>query len=409
MFDLLGSPLALEGYRVLELAGDTGHYAGKLLADLGADVIKIEPSGGDPSRRTPPLLHDRTDPDSSLSFLYHNLNKRGVTLNLDHPDGRRVFMRLASTADALIETFPPGHLDALELGYERLQDRNPGLTLASITPYGQTGPRRDLPGTDLTATAMGGLMSVTGEPGRPPLRVVGDQAYHLAGCYAAYGIVLALFERLATGTGQHVDISLQEAVAAVIPESGVSGYLFRGTRVERSGGSRRTIFPYGIFRSRDGYVSIAGITMPFWDNIAAWIAEESGDSTITDAAFRVPSSQRAEFADLLTALIEQVTTRYTMEELYQEGQRRRFPIAPVNTPGSLAADRQLRERGFFVEVDHPAAGTLTYPGAPYAFSESPWRIRRPAPRLGEHNTEIYEGELGLSRAELATLTASGAI
>jgi crotonobetainyl-CoA:carnitine CoA-transferase CaiB-like acyl-CoA transferase len=257
--------------------------------------------------------------------------------------------------------------------------------------------------------AMGGLMAVTGEPGRPPLRVAGDQAYHLAGCYAAYGIVLALFQRLATGSGRQVDISLQEAVAAVIPESGISGYLFRGTRVERAGPSRQSIFPYGIFRASDGYVSIAGITMPFWDNIAAWVAEETGDPTITDEAFRVPSSQRAEFADLLTALIEQVTTRYTMEELYQEGQRRRFPIAPVNTPGTLIDDLQLRQRGFFVEVEHPAAGALTYPGEPYAFGESPWRIRRPAPRLGEHNGEIYEGELGLSRAELSALMASGAI
>ena len=213
--------MALSGRRVLELADEKGVYCGKLLADMGADVIKVEPPGGDATRNLPPFWEDRPDPDGSLFFLYMNTSKRGVTLDITRPEGQDLFKQLARTADLIVETFPPGHLDALGLGYDTLKEDNPRLVFTSITGFGQTGPYREFASADIVASALGGAMYVTGEADDPPVTLAGSQAHVMASTYAAVSSMIALHHATRSGEGQHVDISVEETTASVTHICGV--------------------------------------------------------------------------------------------------------------------------------------------------------------------------------------------
>ena len=391
---------ALAGRRVLELADESGVYCGKLLADMGADVIKIERPGGDATRKIPPFLGDRPGEDGSLFFLYMNTSKRGVTLDVAKPEGRDLFRRLAATADLVVETFPPGHLDDLGLGYGALAEANPGFVLTSITGFGQTGPYKDFESSDLVASALGGAMYVTGEEEDPPVTLAGSQAHVMASTCAAASSLFALHRSRVSGEGQHVDISALETMAAVTHICGVGKWLDDGIIPRRNGTSLFASVPSGAYPCSDGLVYLTVNRPLHWKALAQWVHETTGNEEILDPMFEGPSSNRLPYRELLDIYVSDMTSRFAVDEVYREGQRRHIAFTPINSAAAVAGDAHLAERGYFAPIEHPVAGPLRIPGAPYRHAATPWRIARPAPRVGEHNAEIYGGELGVSETTL---------
>jgi benzylsuccinate CoA-transferase BbsE subunit len=400
---------ALAGRRVLELADESGVYCGKLLADMGADVIKIERPGGDATRDIPPFLGDRPDKDGSLFFLYMNTSKRGVTLDVAKPEGRHLFRRLAATADLVVETFPPGHLDDLGLSYGALAEANPGLVLTSITGFGQTGPYRDFESSDLVASALGGAMYVTGEEEDPPVTLAGSQAHVMASTCAAASSLIALHRSRVSGEGQHVDISALETMTAVTHICGVGKWLEDGIIPRRNGTSLFASVPSGSYPCSDGLVYLTVNRPLHWKALAQWIHETTGNEEILDPMFEGPSSNRLPYRELLDIFVSDMTSQLPVDEVYREGQRRHIAFTPVNTAEAVARDAHLASRGYFVRTEHPVAGPLRIPGAPYRHSATPWRLARPAPRVGEHNGEIYGGELGVPEATLRAYAADAIV
>lgn len=398
-------PAALHGRRVIELADERGVYCGKLFADMGADVIKIERPGGDATRAVPPFLGDRPGPDRSLFFLYHNTSKRGVTLDVTVPEGRALFGRLASGADLVIETHPPGYLDGLGIGYGALREINRRLVLTSVTGFGQTGPHRDYGSTDLVAMAVGGAMAVTGEAEDPPVALAGSQADVMASTIAAVGSLMALHHAAASGVGQHVDISAAETMAAVTHICGVGKWFDDGIVPQRMGTSLAPSVPSGAYRCRDGFVYLMVNRPAHWKALAEWIYEITGEAAVLDPMFEGPSSRRLRERDLLDVFIAELAARFAVGEFYHEAQRRHLAVTPINAAAAVATDRQLAARDYFVEISCPDGGTLRLPGAPYRHAATPWAIVRPAPGVGEHNEGVYCGELGLLPEELADLRA----
>ncbi|HUI27771.1 MAG TPA: CoA transferase [Candidatus Kryptonia bacterium] len=390
---------ALEGVRVLDLADETGAYCGKLLADMGADVIKIEPPGGDPARAIGPFFEGtgvRATPDDtrnrSLFFWHYNTNKRSVVIDLTLLDGREQFARLATTADIVVETFPPGHLDTLGLGYEQLARRNPRLSVVSLTPFGQDGPYRNWRTSDTVAQALGGMLFVNGHPDEPPLRSLGLQAYHSASTYAAMGAMLALLAREHCGRGQHVDVSIQEAVAATVEH--VSGYFHQTGAVEVRRGTLHWSRYFRVAKCRDGYV--LHCSLGDWTSLIEWVKGDGKAQELAGAEWEDFNHRRRNCVRLFDVL-DQWAKDYNVADLMEGAQLRRLPYAAVLSPETLPENPQLIDRGFFVPVEHPELPrTLTYPGAPYQFGESKWAIRQRPPLLGEHTNEV-----------LAALTADG--
>jgi benzylsuccinate CoA-transferase BbsE subunit len=393
---------------VLDLADEKGAYCGKLFADMGADVIKVERPGGDPARDIPPFLGDVPGPDRSLFFLYMNTSKRGVTLDLEAPEGKALFEQLAASAHVLIETFPPGRLDGLGLGYEALRERNPRLVFTSITGFGQTGPWRSLKSCDLVASALGGAMQVTGYEEDPPVRLAGSQACIAASICAAAASLIALHAGARTGQGQRVDISLEEVVASVTHICGVGKWLDDGIVPRRSGPALFASVPSGAYPCKDGLIYLMVNRPLHWKALAQWIHEATGIEEVLDAVFEGPSSSRQPYRDLVDLWVSELTSRLSVEEVYREGQRRHIAFTPVNGAAAVARDPQLAARGCFVEVEHPE-GRLRVPGAPYRHSATPWRIARRPPRVGEHNREVYAGELGIAEDTLRSYEERGVI
>ncbi len=395
--------------RVLELADASGVYCGKLLADMGADVIKIERPGGDSTREIPPFWGDEPHPERGLFFLYTNTSKRGVTLDIRRPEGQELFKALARTARLVVETSPPGRLDDLGLGYEALREANPGLVLTSITGFGQTGPYRSHASSDLVANALGGAMYVTGEQDDPPVRLAGFQALITASTFAAVSSMIALHHSATSGEGQHVDISLEETTASVSHICGVGKWREDGMIPRRRGTSLFHSVPSGTYPCRDGLVYLTVNRPLHWKALAQWIHEVTGNREVLDPMFEGPSSSRQPYRELLDLFISDLTSQLSVDEAYHEGQRRHIAFTPVNSAASVARDPQLAARSYFVELDHPGAGRLRYPGAPYRHTETPWAMRGPAPGVGQHNQEVYGGELGLAAERLHALERDGII
>ena len=425
------TPTALDDVRVLDLTGELGSYCTKLLADLGADVIKIEPPGGDPARDVGPFYHDEADREKSLPFLNLNTNKRSLTLNLDDPAAREVFHKLAPSADIVIESFPPGYLDSLELGYEALQALRPDVILTSITGFGAQGPHADYLAPDIVGVAMSGIMWLAGDPEDPPNLPYGNQGYLSASIQAATGTMLALYHRDLTGRGQHVEVSMQEALL-IAQETAMQTYdlnkSVRG-RMGRRGGLPITVPGMGPYEASDGwiwgYVGAPGGAA--WPELLRWMEDEGMAEDLTEGPCRpiieelnirflsglMLNPEEAKPKIPLLEHIHEVLERFfaskTKWELYEQGQGRRLLIGIVSTPEDLVKNPQLNARDWYQGVEHPNLGdTLHYPGPPYRLSETPWRIDRRPPRVGEHNAELL-GELGYSREELEALAASGAM
>jgi crotonobetainyl-CoA:carnitine CoA-transferase CaiB-like acyl-CoA transferase len=393
---------------VLEIADEKGVYCGKLLGDMGADVVKIERVGGDATRSMPPFWRDQPDADGSLFFLYMNTSKRGITLNLASERGGELFARLAAEADLIVETLPPGRLDALGLGYDALRARNPALVVTSITGFGQDGPCRNWRTADLVAAALGGAMHATGHPGDPPIALAGMQSWIVASTCAAAASMIALHHARGSGEGQRVDISAEEVVTSVTHVCGAGKWLEDGMIAERFGTGLFASVPSGAYRCRDGLVYLMINRPAHWKVLAAWIHEVTGNQEVLDSMFEGPSWARQPYRELLDIFIGELTERFTVDEVYREGQRRHLAFTPVNGALDVIADPHLAARGFFADVGHAHTGTLRYPGAPYRHQATPWRIERPAPRVGEHNLEVY-AELGLSRSEIASLARDGIV
>ncbi|MCH8196295.1 MAG: CoA transferase [Chloroflexi bacterium] len=407
--------LPLSPYRVLDLTNEIGFLCGRILGDLGADVIKVEPPGGDPARNHGPYYHDDVDPEKSLYWYAYNYNKRSVTLDLSQPPGRDVFARLSAEADFIVETGPPGHMEALGLGYEDLRSANPRLLMTAITPFGQTGPYSQYKADDIVAVAVGGLMNLCGDEDREPLRIGVPQAYALAGAQAAAGTMIAHYQRLMTGQGAYVDVSMQEAVANALPATQLEWFVSK--EVTRRGdrhpyGGRMT---RGTFPAKDGFVA----SHLFWGvgpgtrmkGLAQWIKDTGQETTIGDVDFTKVTgfSITQEQVDAWEEEMSSFFSRFTKAEIYREALRRRAFVFPVSTPADLAEDPQLKARDFFKPVEHPDLGSvIDYPGPFCGFSETPLSIRRPPPLIGEHNAEIYEA-LGYSRQELNDLKKAGVI
>lgn len=402
------SRVALQDLRVLDLADPKGLYCTKLLADLGADVIKVERPGGDAARLVGPFFHEERDPFKSLYWFHLNTNKRGITLNLDTADGRDLLKRLVRKADVMVETFPPGHLDNMGLGYSVLKEISPSLILTSITPFGQTGPWRDYASCDMVASALGGLMNVCGWPDRQPVRMAGSQAYHLASLQAAAATLVATYHRIMTGEGQHVDVSMHESVPICLMVS-VPIYTKTGQILKRTG-DQHDAAATGIFACKDGYVDFR-LRYQRWGDFVNWLDSEGMAADLKEERWQDPFFRNEESSvKHIDEVFHTFLMKHTKKEIYEEGQRWGFEVGAVNTPQEVAKDPQLLAREYFVSVEHPELNsTLKYLGAPFRLSETPWRIASRAPLVGEHNGEVYEKELGFSSEEIARLKEAGII
>jgi len=425
------TPLALSDIRVLDLAGEPGWYCGKLLAELGADVIKIEPPGGDPGRRIGPFYHDEVDPQKSLYFFAHNTSKRSITLDIAAADGQALFRRLAATADVVIEAFPLGFLDSLGLGYQALTHVKPDIILASITGFGQWGPHSQFKGPDIVAVAMSGIMFLAGFPDDPPNCPYGNQSHYCASIQAATGILTALLHRDRTGEGQQVEVSMQEALS-MNQETAIQYWDIRRELRSRVGNERR-MPGIGVYECQDGYlmffVGVPGFGAP-WPVLIQWMAEEGMAEDLDSPEWREILGQMdlrlvaelffghdPELAEQwrprmshIDAILDRFVRAQSTQAMYEEAQRRGLLVAPCNTPEDVVQNPQLNYRQWLTSVDHPElAAAIVYSGPPYRLSGTPWRLRRRPPLIGEHNDEVYCQELGLSERELAALSGAGVI
>lgn len=410
----------LSPYRVLDLTDEKGLLCGKLLGDLGADVIKIEKPGGDLARRIGPFYKDIPDPNKSLFWWAFNTNKKGITLDIEKSAGQDIFRKIAETADIIIESFPPGYLNALGLGYSALSQLNSSIIMTSITPFGQTGPYRNNKATDIIAMAMGGLLYVSGDPDRPPVRISFPNAYLLASAEAGVGTMMAIYFRNRTGAGQQVDISAQRSVLTASYDS-VPWWVTNRVIYQRQGVLRARPQTGVVFRQtwpcKDGYVTFyyfGGSTgaagnrgLAEWMNsegiACQFLKEKDWDSFDW-------SEVTQEEVDLMEEVTAKFFTSHTKSELYKGAVERGIMLYPVATTKDILESRQLATRGYWIELEHPELGTtITYPGAFFKTSQTPYTIWRRAPLIGEHNQAIYEKELGLSKKELSILKKDGII
>jgi len=396
---------ALSDLRVLDLTDLKGALCAKLMADMGADVIKIEPPDGDSMRTIGPFLDGTPNSERRLLFWFYNTSKRGITLDLHKPAGQEIFKQLASKADVIVESFTPGTLASLGLGYEHLKRLNPKLVLTSISPFGQTGPYRDYQSSDTVAEALGGMIYTNGAADEPPLQALGLQAYHSASFFAAIGTMSALWARDVLDAGQWVDVSIQEAVAAAVEH--VAPFYHQGLGVQTRQGSLHWSRYFRVARCRDGYVMHC--TLGDWTSLVEWVKGDGKAQDLDEPQWE-DQMYRREHAEHLFDVLDEWATDYSVAELMEGAQLRRIPYAMVRPPEAMVDDPQLNARGFFSPVEHPELGrTFRYPGGPFFFTATPWRISRRPPLLGEHNKEVYRGDLRMSEAQLDELTSVGVI
>ena len=401
---------ALAHLTVLDLTHHiAGPYCTKLLADYGADVIKIErPDTGDASRQYGPFPHDEPHPEKSALFLHLNTNKRGITLNLKTSAGSDLFKALLRHADVLVENFRPQVMPGLGLTYESLTRINPRLVMTSISNFGQTGPYRDFKAQDILLYAMGGPMHQTGVAHREPMKLAGNLLQYQGGAMAATATLVGVYGAEMQGHGRHIDLSLFETHAGTVDRRStfLTAYAYTGEVTRRQGGGSSGMLPRGIYPCQDGHISIY-VSNEWWPRFARMLERPD---LLTDPKFATPEARmevehQAEFdAFFYPWLLER-----PKQEIMERAQAARVLATAVNTPEDVLKDPHFRARAFFVDVPHPDAGHVLQPGAPFRMSETPWRIRCCAPRLGQHNEEIYGGMLGLSQDELSVLREQGVI
>ena len=411
-------PPMLDRYRVLDLCDDRGAFCGKILAEMGADVVKVEKPGGDPSRNIGPFYHDIPDLEKSLNWFAFNQSKRSITLNIETRDGQEIFKRLVEKADFVTESFRPGYLDKLGLGYKALSKVNPRLVMTSVTPYGQTGPHSKFNSPDLVTMSMAGYTFICGDPDRPPVRFSSDQSYYQSSLQAAVGTLIAHYYRELTGEGQHVDVSAQESMIWTLCYAPHDWYLLKslehtraGPLWKRFGVTYRLIWP-----CKDGHVCYRLLMAQpgaevMNDLIASMNAEGLGldmkDIEWTTMSFAEVSQENIGHWE---EEVGKYFMNHTKRELHEEAVRQRNVIQPVNNAKDLLESPQLAARDFWAEVEHPELGEeITYPGPYFKSTETSWQKGTRAPLIGEHNSDIYKDELGFTNEELTTLKRENVI
>lgn len=401
---------ALEGLRVLQLASPLVNYAGKLFAELGAEVILIEPPLSSSEGR---LVADtaETRTEAEISFAYFNTSKRSITINLDSLQGQQIFRNLSKSAQLILESETPGLMQRRGLDYASLATSNPSLVMASITPFGQDGPYAQYESEDITLLALGGLLSLGGYPDTAPTAAWGQQGYLAANQFGAVAALMALLDAESGARGQHVDVSVQECIVLGL-ENAVHFHALEGVTRKRYGSEQREAGS-GVFSCKDGQVFLlaGGIgATAFWGNFCQWMLDEG----VTDAAALQgdhwsPAYRRTlEAKTLFERIFHAYSLQRTKDELYAMGQARRVPICPINTPRDALCSRQLQSRGFFIDVTDAAGNSMTMPGAPYKMSGTPWHLKSAAPFPGQDNQMIF-GELGFVQTDLVRLAKEGVI
>lgn len=400
---------ALEGVSVIDLTHCiAGPYCTKLLAGFGADVLKIEPPGGERGRRMAPFFRDEPGPDSSLPFVYLNTGKQSITLNLKSAEGREMLLSLLAEADVLVENYSPRVMPSLGLDYETLREAAPHLVMVSISNFGQTGPYRDYKAADIVEYALGGLMYIFGAYDREPLKHAFNQAQFKAGTDAASATLMAVYHQRMTGgrtsgKGQHVDVSIQEAVASGLRDV-VNNYTYTGAIRRRqpnhSGDLQR------LRATADGYLlpnpGLGGGLN--WDSFVEFL----GLPELDDDRFRTPSARLANAEDL-GRILDEYFIRQNKYDMFYGSHERRFIFGVIQSPAEVLEDPQFAHREFFVDVEHPVMGELRMPGAPFRMESTPWQVGNAAPAIGQHNGTILGERLGLTAEQLAQMRSEGII
>ena len=388
--------LPQRGIRILDLCRLEGQLCGRLMADLGADVILVEPPGGDAGRRLGPFANNVAHPEASLSFAYFNANKKSIVLDLSKEEGRARFRELAKDFDVILETAAPGVMEGWGLDHERLSESNPGLVTASITGFGLSGPYSGYRAPSIVCSAMGGVMCLCGSEERPPLAELENQPYHLASAFAATGVLLALRQREKTGRGQMVEVSCQEVQAfqqhILVNYSANQNVLKRaGSRTPVGGG-----MPYGIYPTSDGYSHLVVIATSHWRSFVDWMGRPDAlrDDLWDNRHIRIANP------DLIEPITAEFTRRFKKAEFFREGQGRRVTTAPVNKPEEFVDDIHVREVGLFEEVEHAVLGSTRLVRPPFRMSESSAVIGKGSPLLGEDTEEVLGGEWGVEAGDV---------
>jgi benzylsuccinate CoA-transferase BbsE subunit len=422
--------MALEGVRILDASGAIGHYAGRLLADLGADVIKIEPPDGDPARRWAPLLPGVDEPESGLQFLLLNANKRGVTLDVAQPRGGELYLELVKTADVVMDSLQPAEAEALRLTAEDLLAAKPDLIHTSITGWGLTGPRADWAYADIVGCAMSGAMHLAGVSEGPPEQLPDMQGYHTASIQAAAGTMGALVYHQSTGEGQRVEVSMQEAMS-MAQETAMMQADILGTNRERGVPLHGLDIPgLGLHEAVDGHVYLvaSGLAGTGFPGLVGLMAETGDAQDLTEEPYATFIAEKMNTNFIMTALtdesqraavqgtlthMDQVVRAFCKKHpklyLYEEGQKRRVLVGMVSTAQDILDSPQLEGRDWFVDLEDRGRGvTLRYPGPQWQLQGTPAQLRRPAPLLGEHNDEVF-AEIGVDGSALTALASEGVV
>jgi crotonobetainyl-CoA:carnitine CoA-transferase CaiB-like acyl-CoA transferase len=414
----------LRGFRLLDLTDEKGALCGKMFADLGAEVIKVEPIGGCSTRRIPPYLEDKADADHCLYSIAYHAGKKSVTANLATDDGRALVAELAAHSDFLVESHPLGYLDSIGLGYDALAKKNPRLIYASITPFGDTGPGKDYNWADIITWAAGGMMYLMGEEDKPPLQMSLPQAGLHAGGEAAVAMMLAHYPRQIDGLGQRIVVNMQACIVWTLMNEQAMPFL-HGNHLSRTGifvgsaDARRKM----VFECKDGHISIliAGGTtvgnstkaliewMREKEFGSEWMRTKDWISWVPGVFMKMTEEDHQQIDDLETT-IQRFLLTMPKHEIYAQGLKRRIFLAPVANVADVAGDEQLKARDFWTAVPHDTLGrTLTFPGPFVKMSATPIGATTRAPRIGEHSDEIYRGLLGLAPERLTKLRAAGSI
>ena len=419
MTQLNDTPAALEDLTILDLCDEKGHLMGKLLGEMGARVIKIEPPGGEMARQVGPFRNDEPDPNQSLFFWTNNSSKESATLNLESEVGQGIFKNMAQAADIVLESFDPGYLESLGLGYPQLADLNPTLIMTSLTGFGQDGPYRDYMTSDLVAMAMGGIMHSCGYddvPGSPPIRPTERQGYNTGSHFGVIATLMAVVYRDMTGEGQYVDASIHEACSCTT-EAAMPQYMYMKQLVHRQTARHHSAnsTPKSLCPTSDGkFINVFALftNLHSWRTLITWMDEAGMVEDLLDEKYRDMAMHRIRTGDEVEHafnVLRRFIKAHTADEIYHGAQQRRFPWGVIRSPDETLDDPHLWERGFFERVEHPELGeSYIYPGRPYILNKTPWRTRR-APLVGEHNHKVYVDDLGLTEDEVERLQQDGVI
>jgi crotonobetainyl-CoA:carnitine CoA-transferase CaiB-like acyl-CoA transferase len=419
MMDGFAAAGMMNGCRALDLTDEKGFLCGKILADLGVDVVKVEPPGGDRSRRIGPFWHDKPDAEKSLYWFAYNSNKRGITLNLETKDGKEIFKDLVRKADFVIESFKPGHMEKLGLGYDVLSGVNKGIVLTSITPFGQTGPYSNFEASDLVAMAMSGELFLTGDADRPPVNIAIPQACLHAGADAGVGSMIAYYHRKRTGAGQHVDVSMQQStawfLAMDIPYYELAGVVMSRVGTFRSGSASGTV-QRQVWPCKDGYVFFFMIGGAQGAKTCRALVKWMDDVGLGNDYLREFEWEKFDMATVTQDVIDRISnpiedffrTR-TKKEVLEAAMARNISVCPLFNMADELNDPNLAARGYWTRIEHPElGGAIPYPKQFVRSSECRTDTRFRAPLIGEHNAEVY-GEMGLSAQQITALKEAGVI